>query len=55
MWGVTELAPASSFGAGSASVYYNQEAANSSTMTFTLSARHFPNRSRWRNGVYRLS
>jgi len=24
-------------------------------MTFTLSPRHFPNRSGWRNGVYRLS
>ena len=48
----------STFGAASASILHNKEAANSSNMTYTLfdSPRHYPNRSGCRNGVlYRLS
>jgi hypothetical protein len=48
----------SSFGAASASVRGNKEAANSSNMTFTRidSPRHYPNRSGRRNGtLHRLS
>ena len=53
---VIPITRVSHFGAASASFHGNKEAANSSTMTFTLSPRHFPNRSGWRNGVlYRLS
>jgi hypothetical protein len=53
---VTRITRVSNFGAASASLLVTKEAANSSTMTFTLSTRHFPNRSGWRNGaLHRLS
>ena len=42
------------FGAASASMLGNKEAAYSSNMTFTLfdTPRHYPNRSDWRNGAF---
>jgi hypothetical protein len=55
---VTSITKRSQFGAASASLFVNKEAANS-RMTFTLFdfLRHFPTRrSGWRNGVlHRLS
>jgi hypothetical protein len=56
--GAIKLTRLSSFGAASASVRGNKEAANSSNMTFTRidSPRHYPNRSGRRNGpLHRLS
>jgi hypothetical protein len=45
------------FGAASASLHCNKEAANSSNMTFSLfdSSRHYPSRSGCRNDFHRLS